>query len=150
MKESNMRDLAFKWHKGAERKGPGHVPYITHPQAVVERLRKWGVEDDETLAIAWGHDLLEDTAVTEDEILACGGQRVLDGIKALTHRKGEDKSAYISNLASSAPYAVLLIKCADRICNAEDFRRIGMSDYADEYLEKGKPLFEAALGVTVY
>lgn len=151
MREKAMRALATRGHMGMVRKGPGHVPYITHPAAVVARLRKWGVTDDETLAIAWGHDLLEDTQVTEEEILAAGGAKVLDGVKALTHVKGEDKDAYLERLAATGTREQIMVKCADRLCNVEDFRKIGRDEYACEYLAKAKKLFDTAalLGLTI-
>ena len=70
-----MRKLAKKMHKRdtPPRKVTG-APYFSHPAAVVAMLRSWGYSADDpsdavTLAIAWGHDLLEDTKVTLDAVL---------------------------------------------------------------------------------
>ncbi len=87
-----MESLARKWHEGQYRKGPERTPYIEHPKAVVGQLKEWEYSEENEpaiLAIAWGHDLLEDTSVTVDELLAvCGefGPKVLDGIESLTFR----------------------------------------------------------------
>ena len=63
--------LAEKYHAGQFRKGAGHIPYITHPASVARELLAWGEpEDSPAIAMAWGHDLLEDTAATEAEIRA--------------------------------------------------------------------------------
>ena len=51
----NMKALARKWHEGAFRKGPGKVPYIVHPEAVVKQLQEWGYNENDdavTLAVA--------------------------------------------------------------------------------------------------
>ena len=70
-----MRKLAKRMHKcdTPPRKVTG-APYISHPAAVVDMLKSWGYSADDnqdavSLAIAWGHDLLEDTKVTADEII---------------------------------------------------------------------------------
>ena len=63
-----MEALADEWHCGVERKGKGHVPYIAHPRAVVAQLKAWGMTEEANpvpLAVAWGHDLVEDTRVPE-------------------------------------------------------------------------------------
>ena len=88
-----MRKLAKKMHKRdtPPRKVTG-APYISHPAAVVDMLKSWGYSADDpsdavTLAIAWGHDLLEDTKVTFDELLDASApepDRVIGGIQHLT------------------------------------------------------------------
>ncbi len=72
-----MEALADEWHCGVERKGKGHVPYIEHPRAVVAQLREWGMtaeSDPVPLAVAWGHDLVEDTKVPAISILNAAGE----------------------------------------------------------------------------
>ena len=67
-----MEALADEWHCGVERKGKGHVPYIAHPRAVVAQLKAWGMTEEANpvpLAVAWGHDLVEDTRVPAISIL---------------------------------------------------------------------------------
>ena len=58
-----------------------------------------------TLAIAWGHDLLEDTTVTEADIRRAAGPNrgiaILAGIKALTRDKAvwPDKKEWLRHVA---------------------------------------------------
>jgi hypothetical protein len=52
--------IARKAHVNQFRRD-GVTPYITHPEAVVKKL---GTESDDVLAVAWLHDVLEDTCVT--------------------------------------------------------------------------------------
>ncbi len=50
-----MAELAMIAHNGVNRDGPGNVPYIVHPHAVVSRLKSWGyteTDDAVTLAVA--------------------------------------------------------------------------------------------------
>ena len=78
--------FATKAHEGMLRKG-GKMPYIYHPLEVallVSRMTK----DEEVIAAGYLHDVLEDTAVTEEELEQAFGRRVLELVKAET----EDKS----------------------------------------------------------
>lgn len=152
-----MEALARKYHEGQFR-DDGKTPYIVHPAAVVARLRRWGVdeangEDDVvSLAVAWGHDLLEDTAVREEEILAVGalGPRILEGVRLLTFKpsaetgKGRErdqlKAAYVMGVAKNAPAVFLCVKIADRLCNTEDFLAGEGRRKALCYLQKGAEL----------
>jgi hypothetical protein len=103
-----------------------------------------------TLAIAWGHDLLEDTTVTEADIRRAAGPNrgvaILAGIKALTRDKAAwpDKKEWLRHVARTAPPAALLVKAADRICNARDFLSLGKPDKARDYLAQGAPVFALA------
>ncbi len=61
-------------------------PYILHCMRVMN-----GVEstEEEVKAIAVGHDLFEDTTVTDEYLRACGFcWRVVDASHAMTKRKG--------------------------------------------------------------
>lgn len=149
---ANMEALARKWHEGAYRRGSEHLPYIVHPEAVVKLLKEWGyneTDDAVTLAVGWGHDLIEDTKVTEAEIVAAGGEAVLAGIKTLTFRYPEGipnaeydrlKAEYVAGVAN-APAEILVVKMADRICNTLDFLRADDVPHARKYLAKGDVLF---------
>ena len=145
----NMKALAERGHAGQVRKD-GKIPYIEHPRAVVALLAKWGVADGVTLAIAWGHDLLEDTAVTEADIRRAAGPNrgvaILAGIKSLTRDKAAwpDKREWLRHVARTAPPAALLVKAADRICNARDFLALGEPGRARDYLAQGAPVFALA------
>jgi len=162
----NMEALARKGHEGAIRKGREHLPYIVHPEAVVKLLKEWGyneTEDAVTLAVAWGHDLLEDTKVSDEEILAAGGvlgEKILAGIKALTFVPPKEevsdaewdriKGNYLADVAEKAAPEILVVKMADRLCNTRDFLAVGTIDFlvekaaeeARKYLSRGAALFK--------
>lgn len=130
-----MRKLAETYHAGQVRKGDVPLPYIVHPQAVAETLLAWGEPSSSpAVAVAWGHDLLEDTVVTDAEIVAAGGEYVLECIKMLTHSQDEDKARYLQGVADCGNRDVLLVKIADRICNSRDFVELSGVERAFSYL----------------
>lgn len=117
-----MRKLAEKYHAGQFRKGKEQLPYIVHPQAVVDLLLAWGEDPgSDVILTAWGHDLLEDTSVSEQEILAVSNKNVLDNIKMLTKPENMAKHLYMQNVAGCGRRDVLIVKAADRLCNTKDF-----------------------------
>ena len=140
-----MRKLAEKYHAGQFRKGTEHLPYIVHPQVVAQTLLDWGEPmDSPAVAMAWGHDLLEDTTVTEDEIREAAGDRVLEGIKLLTRPEDVKKRLYIRAVAASGDREALLVKLADRICNSRDFVKLEGKLYAFQYLHEADCIRDAA------
>ena len=126
-----MKNLAERYHAGQFRGGvDGNVPYIEHPRAVVRQLLNWGEpEESDAAAMAWGHDLLEDTAVSDAELLKASNARVLDGIVLLTRVRYGDrgpkrpKRDYLRAVAASGSRDCLLVKVSDRLANARDFAR---------------------------
>ena len=139
-----MKKLAKKHHDGQFRKGEGNIPYIVHPQAVAETLINWGEsEDSNAVKIAWGHDLLEDTQVTESEIISASSEEVLQAIKMLTCPEGMEKMQYLQSVAASGRRNVLLVKIADRICNTRDFIQLKGEAHAYQYMHKADVLLPA-------
>ena len=151
-----MARLAMIAHNGVNRDGPGNVPYIVHPHAVVSMLKEWGytdAADTVTLAVAWGHDVLEDTDTSEDAIRNVDdllGERILSGIKMLTFMPsvpsghpdyGRIKANYIDRVARTAPPEIVVVKIADQLCNTLDFMNDGDEEHAYAYLGYGEPLF---------
>jgi (p)ppGpp synthase/HD superfamily hydrolase len=112
--------LAQRAHEGQTRKGSS-IPYITHPRAVAESLKKYGFGDT-VVAAALAHDVLEDTKVTERELGAELGQEVLNLVLAVSYDKSlswEDaRLAYIEAVRQASEGAKA-ISVADKIHNAE-------------------------------
>ena len=139
-----IRKLAEKYHAGQFRKGEGNIPYIVHPQAVAETLQKWSENSDSpAIMMAWGHDLLEDTCVSESEILAVSCEKVLQGIKLLTRPRDMDKALYLRSIVESGNRDALLVKISDRICNTNDFIKLEGKLYAYQYLHEADCLLPA-------
>lgn len=157
---AEMEKTARKWHAGQFRKD-GETPYAEHPAKVAAMVSGWGFEpecDGWAVAVAWAHDLLEETAPemredVEREIRASAGgylnegEKVLDAVKLLTRNPGKFalKPEYIAHVAKEASFPVLAVKIADRLCNTLDFLALpgaGIGKAAD-YFALGEPLFAA-------
>ena len=140
-----IKALAERYHAGQTRDGKEQLPYIVHPAAVARTLVEWGEpESSPTVAMAWGHDLLEDTAVSEAEIRDAAGERVLAGIKLLTRPEEVEKPVYLDRVAASGNRDAILVKLADRICNSRDRVELYGEFDAFEYLHKADRIREAA------
>lgn len=69
-------------HEGQERKYDGS-PYIVHPTAVAKMVASM-TDDEEMVAAAYLHDVVEDTPVTGEEIHKLFGDRVAELVYDLT------------------------------------------------------------------
>ena len=155
----DMEEIAYYYHFDSLRKDY-KTGYYEHPKAVVKMLEEFGVTDPLTLAIAWGHDLIEEEKISDSVILRGVfqyGEKILEGLKKLTFQpdrayteelKAEQKMQYIRNLAKNSKPEILLVKIADRLCNTLDFIELSGVDEAFEYLKKGSILFENRFRLT--
>jgi len=113
--------LAQRAHAGQTRRG-GDVPYITHPIMVAFKLHGYGFPET-VIAAALCHDVLEDTAVSEDELRQELGD-VVNIIKEVSEDKGlaweERKKQYIESIRTASTEAKA-VSAADKVHNAENF-----------------------------
>ena len=137
--EQKAREIAKTWHEGQYRDYNGK-PYFTHPEDVVGLLKRWGVKDEENIAVAYMHDLLEDTNISKRDIQRVFGNRVLNDIESLT-KNGEAKQKWLDELADKAKQYVIIIKIADRIANTHDFIKSNKIKYAEKYFHKADRVF---------
>lgn len=106
--------------------------YILHPLRMMMRLR---TSDDELMAIAVLHDVIEDCSVSFDELRDIGmTDRVIDGIKALTRQPGETYEQFIDRLSSNID--AMLVKREDLRDNSDITRLKGVSDKDIKRIEK--------------
>lgn len=86
------REIAIFGHEGQlDKRGE---PYILHPQAVAD-----AVETPRQKALAWVHDLVEDTPWTLAMLLEAGFPAdFVDEVDALTHRKHEPRPDYYARI----------------------------------------------------
>lgn len=100
------RELATAAHQGQVDKAG--LPYIGHPARVAARV----AGDEQAQAVAWLHDVVEDTGTGLAELRAAGiPERVLAAVAAVTRAAGEDPDAYYARVAAD-PLA-LAVKRAD-------------------------------------
>lgn len=98
--------IARKAHSGQFRRD-GVTPYITHPEAVAAMFT-----DDTLKAIAWLHDVVEDTEYGFVDLANEGvDDDVIDALVNLTHDKGEDYWSYVNGV--SVHRQATLVKLAD-------------------------------------
>jgi (p)ppGpp synthase/HD superfamily hydrolase len=88
--------------------------------------------DNETKQNLWatglGHDLIEDTDATFDEIEKLAGINVADAIYHLTKQESESYCDYIVRVKNSSNFIAGLVKLADLECNMSDLRPGSMKD----------------------
>ena len=116
---TQARNFAIQ-HHGEQRYGD--QPYAYHLDAVVALLEPYG---DVAQVIGYLHDVVEDTAVTEDQIEDLFGPLVAGAVGILTDQPGDDRKqrkqktyALMAEVSGELEIA-LLVKTADRLANVQ-------------------------------
>lgn len=128
-----MEDIAREAHKNQFRYD-GKTSYVVHLERVVARVKNRikqrafdddeeiiisGFGEDNIIAAAWGHDLLEDTQISLHDLKTAGiHNKITDVIYILTHEKDEDYFHYIDRVDQI--FFSRLIKIADILDNLSD------------------------------
>lgn len=119
-------EKAAEAHAGQIRNGSGGMPYIEHPKAVATLLAEHGF-DEEVLAAALLHDVVEDSDTTVEELRVSFGEPVAGMVAALSDdesiadysaRKVEHRER-----VAAADGAALAIYGADKLTNVAMLRR---------------------------
>jgi (p)ppGpp synthase/HD superfamily hydrolase len=122
-------------HRGQRRKDDR--AFIAHPVRVARLLAARGY-DEEVVAAALLHDVVEDTSVTLSEVRERFGARVAELVAWVTEDPelpaAERKRAYREGVRHS-PDAARAICAADKVCNVSDLREAA-SDRAEQVLER--------------
>jgi len=95
-------------------------PYSVHPEKVVSILRDFGTEDPNILAGAYLHDVLEDTAVTEDDLKQDVGEYVTSLVKELTFQDSKNNDQLYYDQCAKLSKHARIIKIADILANLSD------------------------------
>lgn len=115
----------------------GGMPYIFHCLKVMHYTKS---EDEELLAIAVLHDVIEDTKSTYEELKEVGmTDRVIHGIQCLTKMPGETPEQYLDKVKSN-PDAVI-VKKADLRHNSDIRRLKGVSEKDIMRMQKYQKMF---------
>ena len=122
--ERAMR-IAAKAHRHHHRKG-SDLPYITHPAHAAMILLRAGINEDEILAAALLHDVVEDTDHTFELLAAEFPPKVVQLVAAMTERKldrdgrhrswQERKDEHLRHIAGE-PWEARAIVLADKLHN---------------------------------
>ena len=120
--------LAAKGHMGQVDKG-GH-PYILHPTRVMLSCK---TVEEKTVAML--HDLLEDTAYTEDDLREEGfPAEIIEAVVCLTKTEGEEYTDYVERICQNKLAA--RVKLADLKDNMDLNRLPGLTPKDFQRLEK--------------
>ena len=129
-------EFAIKAHEGQFRKGT-QIPYILHPMeaaAIVGTM----TSDDEVIAAAALHDVVEDTDTTVETVVELFGERIGSFVASESENKREDmpaestwkirKQETLDHL-KTAPIEVKMITLGDKLSNIRaiyrDYQVIG-------------------------
>jgi (p)ppGpp synthase/HD superfamily hydrolase len=138
-------EMAERAHAGQTRNGSGGMAYIHHPVAVAELLAEQGF-DEQTVAAALLHDVVEDSEASVESIAAAFGPRVADLVATLTEDASiepfERRKAAHRRHAEEVGGDALAIYAADKLSNIRVLRRA----LANEGESAGEE-FEAPLDV---
>ena len=126
--ENYIEVLNFAAIAHGEQKTPKDLPYIAHitcvAMEVINACEKSSLDEEKAnLAISCAllHDVIEDANITYDELYMKFGEKVANGVEALTKdktlaSKQEQMKDCIERLLTQ-PYEVQMVKLADRITN---------------------------------
>jgi len=126
--------LAANAHE--EQSDKGGKAYILHPIRMMMRLR---TDDEELMAIAILHDIVEDTHITFEDLRVYFSERVVAGVRALTCVEGESYDDFIKRCAINPDAKI--VKREDLRDNSDITRLKGLRQKDFERLEKYSKAF---------
>jgi guanosine-3',5'-bis(diphosphate) 3'-pyrophosphohydrolase len=133
---SEAYDVASRAHDGQQRKDNG-APYLTHPLRVAELVDAAGF-DEEVVAAALLHDVVEDSDVDSPQIAQRFGPRVAEVVSALTEDESiadyEQRKAENRDRVEAAGADAAAVYTADKLANLRDMRGLyaGIGEQAAE------------------
>ena len=117
--------LAYEAHHGQLDKSG--LPYINHPLHLAEQMY-----DELSCTVALLHDVVEDTAITLEDLAKEFPPEVVEAVDLLTHKPGVDYFDYIRAIRTN--HTALTVKLADLNHNS-DFTRCVGSNISQERLD---------------
>ena len=115
------------------------IPYIYHPIHLAEQM-----DDEISCCVALLHDVVEDTAVTMEDLSAQFPPQVSEAVKLLTHDSDTDYFEYVRAIRQN-PIAKK-VKLADLAHNSDQTRCVG-SDLTEAQLNHWKQKYAAAKAI---
>lgn len=129
--------IAYSAHQGqVDYNG---IPYIFHPIHLAEQM-----EDEISCCAALLHDVVEDTAVTMEDLSREFPEEVMAVLRLLTHEEGVPYFDYVRKIKAN-PIAVR-IKLADIAHNSDQTRCVG-SDLTEQQLAYWREKYEKARAI---
>ena len=115
------------------------IPYIFHPIHLAEAM-----DDESSCCAALLHDVVEDTAVTMEDLAKEFPEEVIAVLRLLTHEEGVPYFDYVRKIKAN-PIAVK-IKLADIAHNSDQTRCVG-SDLTEEQLTYWRDKYSKARAI---
>lgn len=110
--------IAFDAHYGQTDRG--ETPYICHPLHVADQM-----PDEQTTAVAILHDVLEDTALTAEDLREEGiPEDIIRIVGILTRDRRISYASYIDRIIESGSRDALIVKQADLLHNMDESRTV--------------------------
>lgn len=129
--------IATEAHKGQVDKAG--VPYINHPLTVASL-----VETEEEKIVALLHDTIEDTNITEQDLLNYGfSNKIVEAVKLLTHNKDVPYMDYVAKIKDNE--LARKVKIADLTHNSDLSR---LKEITDKDKKRYKKYRKALLYLT--
>lgn len=129
-------NIATHFHKGQYRKDG--TPYMIHPYSVSQTVKQY-TSNPNILTASLLHDVVEDTTMTEDDIIKQFGKKVAKLVIELTSDKEaiskSSKEGYLSSVMTKMSDEALMIKLADFLHNTSD-----LPNKNGEWVEKQRVL----------
>lgn len=109
--ENIAKEIAVKAHAGQVDKAG--KPYIEHPAHVAA-----AVEGEKAKAVAWLHDVVEDTDLTFEDLSAAGvDDEAIEALRLLTHEEDVPYMDYVAKIKTSE--LARTVKLADLAHNSD-------------------------------
>ena len=122
--------IAYDAHKDQVDKSG--LPYIFHPIHLAEQM-----DDEVSVCVALLHDVVEDTAVEFEDLLAQGiCETVFETLRLLTHDNAVPYIDYVQKIKDSGNRAAIAVKLADLRHNFDTSRLVVVDDKVRARLEK--------------
>ena len=160
---SKELEVKIKWivaqHESTNHKYDDYLPYEFHLKMVAGNAQKFGkavaeicwpggdISGKDILLAAWGHDLIEDTRVSYNDVAKALGPKAADIIYAVTNEKGKNRSErandkYYEGIRNTP--GTVFVKLCDRIANVEYSKMTGSRMF--EMYKKENQKFMTQLG----
>ena len=130
--------IAYAAHDGQTDKAG--MPYIFHPYHLAEQM-----DDEISVCVALLHDVAEDTAVTLESLAEIFPQEVMEPLRLLTHKKGDDYLEYVKALKQNP--TAKKVKLADLAHNSDQSRFSGIPSISEEMLVYFRKKYAAAKAI---
>lgn len=129
---NSLKALYFARGAHKDQKRKSGEPYIIHPLTVACHALALNIKEDEIIAAAILHDVVEDCGVRVDDLPV--SLPVKDAVRRLTHVKGEPLEPYYREIGENRVASI--VKLLDRCDNVSTMAGVFSVDKLHQYIEE--------------